>query len=143
MIPFVDKLLSRLPADHPGRERIAEAGRLLMESLAEIGRKVASADADARRTTARRLRQILDFVATDRPLERIAQTYAELRAVNFHRTPWGQLNAVLIEAYGEDTFLDLKERSLSYLPKVRGRVESPPSVASVNRRRVRRKSLRG
>ena len=138
MIPFVEKLLARLPADHPGRERVAEAGRLLMESLTEIGRKVASADADARRTTARRLRQILDYIVTDRPLERIAQTYAELRAINFHRTPWGQLNAVLIEAYGEDTFLDLKERSLSYLPKARERVESPPSVASVNKRRFTR-----
>ena len=137
MIPFVSRLLARLPDDHPGRERIAEAGRLLTEAIADIGRKVATADAQARRSTARKLRQILDFIATGRPLERIAQTYAELRALNFDRTPWAQLNAVLWEAYGEAGFYAVKEQSLSYLPKTRGRVESPPPVASFRRRHPR------
>lgn len=140
-IPFVAKLLDRLPADHPGRERIAQSGSLLAETLAEIGRKVASADAAARKETARRLRQILDFVATGRPLERVIEVYALLRACNFEGTPWRPLNAVLEEAYGEDALELIKQRAAP--PASSGRTLSPGPVASVNQRRVRRKHPHG
>jgi len=140
-IPFISKLLDRLPADHPGRERLAQSGRLLTETLAEIGRKVASADAATRKETARRLRQILDFIATGRPIERVLEVYEQLRACNFESTPWGALNAVLEEAYGEDALELIKQRAAP--PASSGRTLSPGPAASINRRRVRRKHPRG
>lgn len=138
MIPIVERLLARVPEDHPHRQRIADAGARILGSLKALGERVAAADAKASKETARRLRQILDHVATGRPIERVAEVYSRLRALNFEKTPWRELNAVLEEVYGE-AGLDTIQAKGAADARQRARRERPPAAASVNKRPSLRK----
>lgn len=128
--PLVGRLLARLPEDHPGREKITRAGAELVKAIDDFLGAAVKADQQIRREVGRHCRVLLSLVIAGEPIERVAKTYAKLRAFPMALVPWAALNDVIEEVFGEAM---VKARATE-VAKATARKESPRPVASVRKR---------
>lgn len=131
--PLVGRLLARLPEDHQGREKITRAGAELVKAIDDFLGATARADRQIRREVGRHCRVLLSRVIAGEPIERVAKTYAKLRAYPMALVPWAALNDVIEEVFGEEGEAVVKARAAE-MAKATARRESPRPVASVRKR---------
>lgn len=121
---LVDRLLARIPADHPARARVEEAGLLLSVALEDFAKAAITAAHRERRAAARRLRIFVTLVQGDAPLEQVVDAYAALRE-HHELVPWRAVNDVLEGLFGEEGEQEVK-RLAAAVVKAKKREPTPP-----------------
>lgn len=130
---LVDRLLARIPTDHPARARVEDAGLLLTVALAEFAKAALTAVAKERRAAARRLRIFVTLVQSGADFAEVAAAYAALRE-HHALVPWRAVNDVLEGLYGEEGEQEVKRlAAIAFAAKKR---EPSPPVASWRRPRL-------
>lgn len=134
---LVDRLLARIPADHPARARVEEAGLLLSVALEDFAKAAITAAHRERRAAARRLRIFVTLAqASTTTLAQIVDAYAALRE-HHELVPWRAVNDVLEGIYGEEGEQEIK-RLAAVVFKEKKREPAPP-LASWRRPRPARR----
>ena len=134
---LVDRLLARIPADHPARARVEEAGLLLSVALEDFAKAAITAAHRERRAAARRLRIFVTLAqAPTTTLAQIVDAYAALRE-HHELVPWRAVNDVLEGIYGEEGEQEVKRLAAVAL-KTKKR-EPPPPLASWRKPRPSRR----
>ena len=121
---LVDRLLARIPADHPARARVEEAGLLLSVALEDFAKAAITAAHRERRAAARRLRIFVTLVQAGASLGQIVDAYAALRE-HHALVPWRAVNDVLEGIYGEEGEQEVKRLAAVAL-KAKKREPTPP-----------------
>lgn len=131
---IVDKLLARIPADHPARARVEEAGLLLTVALEEFAEAALTAAQRERKAAARRLRIFVTH-AQSGSFAQVVTAYAALRE-HYAIVPWRAVNDVLEGLFGEEGEQEVKRlASIEFAAKKR---EPAVPLASWRRPRLRR-----
>jgi hypothetical protein len=130
-VELVDRLLARLPVDHPSRTRVEDAGRELDAAILEYAKGAVTAAHQERKLAARRLRIFVSTLQSATAAHDLAAAYAELR-LSYRLVPWRAVNDALEGLFGGEGEQLVKKAAAKIIAD---RPAPSPPAASWRRRR--------